>query len=101
MPDPWPLIAANAGALLPYLLAFARGIGLAGTAPALASSGLGWRLRIALAVLVAVAIGPAARAGMPATPDAARLGWAIAAEIGVGALLGLSASLVMAGARQA
>ncbi len=82
-------------------LVLARVAGLAWTAPALATSGLDWRLRLGLVALLGAIlipmIGPeiAAPAGWPA------LGRACLAEGVIGAGLGWSAALIVAGARQA
>lgn len=82
-------------------LAFARAAGLAWTAPALSTPGLGVRPRLLLAGLLGVVLVPAvegvAGVGVPWSSAAgACLGEAL-----VGAALGWSASLVIAGARQA
>jgi len=88
----------------PALLAFARAAGLAWTAPGLSTPGLDWRFRIVLAGLLAVVLAPAA-AGSPGVGAAPPGAWAFASaclgEALVGAALGWSAALVVAGARQA
>ena len=84
--------------LAPAALAFARAAGLAWSAPGLATPGLGWRLRVGLAGLLAFLIAPGV-AWSGASVGA--LGAACAGEVLVGALLGWSAALVVAGARQA
>src|SRR4051794_31919918 len=82
-------------------LAFARASGLAWTAPGLATPGLGARPRLLLAALLAVVLAPAVhREGSAATTWPA-VGAACLGEALVGAALGWSASLVVAGARQA
>ncbi|MBV8269124.1 MAG: flagellar biosynthetic protein FliR [Planctomycetaceae bacterium] len=94
----WLWGQAGASALV---LVLARVAGLTWTAPALATSGLDWRLRLGLAALLGVillpVIGPevAVPAGWPA------LGRACLAEALIGAGLGWSAALIVAGARQA
>jgi flagellar biosynthesis protein FliR len=82
-------------------LAFSRSAGLAWSAPALATPGMGVRFRVVLAALLALILVPVVRGG-PALPE----GWgavaaACAGEVAVGAALGWSAALVVAGARQA
>jgi flagellar biosynthesis protein FliR len=84
-------------------LALPRVLGLAWTAPALATSGLDGRFRLALAVLLSAVVLPVVG---PSLALAAPVGWA---EVGrvcvveglVGAALGWSAALIVAGARQA
>jgi flagellar biosynthetic protein FliR len=79
------------------LLVFARTLGLAWTAPALSTSGLDVRFRIGLALLLALVLVPAIGGEIMVES-----GWtACAAELLVGAGIGWSASLVIAGARQA
>lgn len=94
-------LTAHAG---PTLLASARAAGLAWTAPALATPGLGARPRLILAGLLAVVLTPAvtaAAAGEATRASIAALGTACAGEVVIGAALGWSAALVVAGARQA
>jgi flagellar biosynthesis protein FliR len=90
----------HAGIAAPVL---ARIVGLAWTAPALATPGLGARFRLVLAALlggvVLPLVGPSLRAGAPA--GWAALGRACLVEGLVGAALGWSAALIVAGARQA
>jgi flagellar biosynthetic protein FliR len=87
-------LIANAGLAL---LVFARTLGLAWTAPALSTFGLDLRFRIGLALLLALVLVPAI--GGEALLEPA---WtAYVAELLVGAGIGWSASLVIAGARQA
>jgi flagellar biosynthesis protein FliR len=93
-------LASHAG---PALLASARAAGLAWTAPAFSTPGLGARPRLLLAVLLAVVLTPAVSAvvGPAAQLSIALLGTACAGELVIGAALGWSAALVVAGARQA
>jgi flagellar biosynthesis protein FliR len=93
-------------ALLPvspaiWLLVLARVAGLAWLAPAWALPELGWRLRMGLCLIVTILIvpvvGPAVQA--PAQPMA--LAQACLIEVLVGAAMGWTAALVVAGARQA
>jgi flagellar biosynthesis protein FliR len=100
--DPIAWLTAHAGVTA---LAFARALGLAWTAPGLATPGLGARFRLLLALLLGVVLAPAVNAVAGPNPAA---GWTwpavVAACLGealVGGALGWSAALVVAGARQA
>lgn len=93
-------IVTHAGVLA---LAFARASGLAWTAPGLATPGLGVRFRLLLGGLLGLTLAPALPGGMTAQSP---VGWpavgaACLGEVLVGAALGWSAGLVVAGARQA
>jgi flagellar biosynthesis protein FliR len=86
-------------------LAFARAAGLAWVAPGLATPGLDARFRLLLAGLLGAILVPAIQenASAAASPS---LGWqavgaACVGELVVGAALGWSAALIVAGARQA
>ena len=92
-------IATQAGV---SALAFARAAGLAWTAPGWTTPGLSARSRVVLAALLALILVPVVRNDQ----SAASMGWsavasACAGELVVGAALGWSAALVVAGARQA
>jgi flagellar biosynthetic protein FliR len=83
----------------PIVLVLARVGGLAATAPAWSTPGLGWRIRVGLTVMVGTIVLPAARAGMG---DVSRPSPQLAAaEAAIGAGMGLAMALVVAGARQA
>lgn len=98
-----------------WLLAAARAFGLAWTAPGWATPALGPRLRIGLAAALALIVGPmlapqqrALGLALPADPaaPAAGLAWlrlagGLLVEGVIGAGLGLTAGLVVSGARQA
>jgi len=101
MTDAWPSPTALATLAAPWLLVFARASGLAWTAPGWSTSGLGWRVRLGLAMLVTLAVAPCADLGSWRSLDLASVARLAPAELGVGAMLGFSASLVLAGARQA
>ncbi|WP_422928319.1 flagellar biosynthetic protein FliR [Singulisphaera sp. PoT] len=82
-------------------LILARVLGMAWTAPALATPGVDSRARLILGALLAAVLIPSVGPQL-----AAPLGWedlarACLAELAVGAALGWSASLIIAGARQA
>jgi flagellar biosynthesis protein FliR len=88
-------------------LVFARTAGLAWTAPVLAAPGLDARYRLLLAACLGLIVAPAvvaagagAEAGM-LEPGWAAVGRACVVEALVGAALGWTAALVVAGARQA
>jgi flagellar biosynthetic protein FliR len=82
-------------------LVLARVAGLAWSAPALATPGLGWRFRLALAVLLGAVLLPIVEPLARPPEGPAMLGRACLVEILIGAALGWSAALVVAGARQA
>jgi flagellar biosynthesis protein FliR len=85
-------------------LAFARAAGLAWTAPGLATPGLGFRFRVLLAGLLGLTLAPLVRIGTAsssAVPGWSTLGTVCLGEAMVGAALGWSAALIVAGARQA
>lgn len=91
-------LTANAPALAP---AAARTAGVCFTAPVLAAPGLGLRFRIVTAIALAAWTAPLAVGAIDVSAPGMGLGWLLANEAIVGALMGLSASLVVAGARQA
>jgi flagellar biosynthesis protein FliR len=82
-------------------LVLARVAGACWTAPALATPGLGARPRLLLAVLLTAVVAPALVPGLDAPGDGLGLARAGLAELFAGAVLGWSAALVVAGARQA
>jgi flagellar biosynthetic protein FliR len=83
------------------ILVLARSFGLAWTAPALAAPGTGWQLRLMLAGLLTIVLVPAVGGETAAPLEWSAIGRASLAEVAVGAGLGLSAALIVAGARQA
>lgn len=85
----------------PWALIAARASGVAWTAPGFATAGLGWRMRLALAALLTTALGPMIAPEIGALGDVASLARMALAEAAVGAALGWSAALIVAGARQA
>lgn len=98
---PWLLTHPGLAALV-----FARTAGMAWSAPALATPGLGARFRVLLALALGVVVAPAVLANSASeavmgVPPWAVLGRACLVEALVGAALGWSAALVVAGARQA
>jgi flagellar biosynthetic protein FliR len=91
----------------PTALVAARLFGLASVAPVIGTPGLGPRMRIVLAGLVGLALAPAVLRTCALTADAAP--WpglpvgvtSLLAELVAGGALGMSAALIVAGARQA
>ncbi len=81
-----------------YALVMARVSGLCLTAPGLAAPGLGWRLRIGLAVMLSVVLSPVLGAQAVAPPELPGTAWALFAELLTGGLLGMMAGLIVAGA---
>ncbi|MDR3633611.1 MAG: flagellar biosynthetic protein FliR [Isosphaeraceae bacterium] len=84
-----------------WALVTGRVAGACWTAPALAAPGLGARVRLLLAVLLAAVLAPALAPELSAPVEAIGLARAVLAEVLAGAVLGWSAALVVAGARQA
>lgn len=82
-------------------LVLSRVAGACWTAPALAAPGLGVRIRLLLAVLLGAILTPALAPTLIAPSSGPALAQSIFAELFTGALLGWSAALVVAGARQA
>src|SRR5262249_4654209 len=95
-------LLAHAGVLS---LVLARVLGLAWTAPALATPGLGGRFRLLLAALLSAVVLPVVGPSLASAPGASAgwtaLGWSCVVEGLAGAALGWSAGLIVAGARQA
>jgi flagellar biosynthesis protein FliR len=71
------------------------------TAPLALIPGLGWRFRLVFAFMLAVLIAPSVGPCISFLPTLSRTAWVAAIEVIVGALLGWSAALIVAGARQA
>src|SRR4051812_38301509 len=92
----WLLGQGGVGALV-----LARASGMAWAAPAWGTPGLSWRYRLAFCAVLTAAVLPAVGPDLVAPVGAAGLGRACLAEALVGAALGWSAALVVAGARQA
>lgn len=84
------------------VLILARVLGLAATAPGWGSPALGWKMRAALALLLAMVLAPAVGPGLIGTvpTDPVSLGKAALIEGAVGAALGFTAALIIAAARQ-
>lgn len=91
-------LLANAGA---WAYVFARMLGMVLTAPAFSSPGLDARFRLVLAIILAGVLAPAVSPGLAAPSELGALARGCLAELLIGAALGWSAGLVIAGARQA
>ena len=85
----------------PWALVFARVAGLAWTAPGWSSAGLGGRFRVVLALTLTALVAPIATRDFQLPRDGSALAVAVVVEVIVGAALGATAGLVIAGARQA
>jgi flagellar biosynthesis protein FliR len=85
----------------PALIVLARAFGLASTAPAWGTPILGWRIRLGLSVLLTLALWPVVAQGIAPPSDGMTFGRWFVIELAVGALLGMTMALVIAGARQA
>jgi flagellar biosynthesis protein FliR len=94
----WSGLAERSGACA---LVLARVLGLCLTAPGLAVSGLGWRFRLGLAVMLGVVLFPVVGVPAEAPRDWPGAAWSGLAEVLTGGLLGWTAGLIVAGARTA
>jgi flagellar biosynthesis protein FliR len=84
-----------------WLLVTARAAGVCFTAPVLAAPGLDMRFRVALAVLLGAWLAPTAAPLVEPTEWSAAIVWLVLNELLIGGLIGWSASLIVAAARQA
>ena len=94
----WAWLWQHAGA---SALVVGRVAGACWTAPALAAPGLGVRMRLLLVLLLGAVLAPALAPDLAAPAAGLELVRAVGAEVFAGAVLGWSAALVIAGARQA
>jgi flagellar biosynthesis protein FliR len=92
---------ATADRMIAGGLVLARVLGLCLTAPGLAVPGLSWRFRLGLAVMLGVLLAPLTAGRVAAPTEWAGVAWAGVGEILTGALLGMMAGLIVAGARAA
>ncbi len=84
-----------------WLLITARAAGVCFTAPVLAAPGLDPRFRVALAVLLGAWMAPAAAPLVGTIETGRAIVWLVLNEVLIGGLIGWSASLIVAAARQA
>jgi flagellar biosynthesis protein FliR len=91
-------LAAHAGG---WSLVLARVVGLCLTAPGLAVPGLSWRFRLGLASVLGVILVPVIGERATAPPDWPGVAWSGLGEVLTGAMLGMAAGLIVAGARAA
>lgn len=89
------------GRLGAWALVLARVLGLCLTAPGLAVPGLSWRFRAGLAGMLGMLLVPVLEGGVTAPTAWAGAAWAGLGEVMVGAMLGMTAGLIVAGARAA
>ena len=89
------------GLASPAVIVLARVFGMAHTAPAWGNANLGWRIRLGLAILLTLALGPVVSAEIELPTGAIAFGKLCVIELAVGALLGMTMALIIAAARQA
>ena len=82
-------------------LVLARVGGMCMSAPAIVVPGLEWRFRLVLALMLGALIAPAVEPPMGLVASGPTVLWVAATEVIIGALLGWSAALIVAAARQA
>jgi len=83
------------------LIVFARVLGVCWVAPSFSAQGLGARTRLLLAGMLAFTIGPMLYPKITLPANLSEWAGTLCCELGLGAMLGASASLIIAGARQA
>jgi flagellar biosynthesis protein FliR len=84
-----------------WTLVLARALGLCLTAPGLAVPGLSWRFRLGLAGVLGIVLAPVMAGRVVVPTEWAGAAWAGAGEVLTGAMLGMMAGLIVAGARAA
>ncbi len=84
-----------------WALVLARALGLCLTAPGLAVPGLSWRFRLVLAGVLGIVLAPAMSGRVAAPAEWAGAAWASLGEVLAGGILGMTAGLIVAGARAA
>ncbi len=97
-PSGWEAIL---GEVVAWLLVMVRVLGLCLTAPGLAAPGLSWRFRLGAAAMLTMVLAPPLTGRMPVSIDVVSSAWMGLGEGLAGAMLGLSAGLILAGARAA
>lgn len=96
----WPFIVPTDRAAA-WALVLARVLGLCLTAPGLAVPGLSWRFRLGLAGVLGAVLAPSVSGRVAAPAGWAEAAWMGLGEILTGAVLGMAAGLIVAGARAA
>jgi flagellar biosynthesis protein FliR len=94
----WPWVLSHS---VVWAVVLARGLGLCLTAPVLAVPELDWRFRLGLAVVLGFILLPAAKPIIVVPVGWASIMGEVLLELLVGAVLGWSAALIVAGARLA
>jgi len=84
-----------------WVLVLARVSGVCMTAPVTVVPGVDWQLRIMLSLMLGVVLIPVLEPMIGSIPAGPRIAWLALMELLVGGLLGLSAGLIVAAARQA
>jgi flagellar biosynthetic protein FliR len=101
-PEGWGWAAAAAtDRPVAWALVLARVLGLCLTAPGLAAPGLSWRFRLGLAGALGIVLAPALSGRVAAPTDWTATAWAGVGELLAGGILGMTAGLIVAGARAA
>jgi flagellar biosynthetic protein FliR len=90
----WALAAPFAGA---FVLTFARFLGMVWAAPVLGSRVVPWQARIALPLLLALAVTPLQTGSTAATASWSEIGFLACGELLLGATVGFGMRLVLAG----
>jgi flagellar biosynthetic protein FliR len=94
----WSWVTSHAAV---WALVVARVFGVCMTAPAIVVPGLEWRFRLALALMLGALIAPAVEPRIVPMSPGQGVVWMATTEVIVGGLLGWSAALIVAAARQA
>ncbi len=102
VPEGWDWAVSGLGGQVgAWALVLARVLGLCLTAPGLAVPGLSWRFRLGLAAMLGAVLAPVIGERLEAPADWAGVAWTGAGEVLTGAMLGMAAGLIVAGARAA
>jgi flagellar biosynthesis protein FliR len=94
----WSWVTSHAAV---WALVLARVFGVCRTAPAIVVPGLEWRFRLALSLMLSALIAPAVEQQVVPMALGPSVAWMAVTEAIVGGLLGWSAALIVAAARQA
>jgi flagellar biosynthetic protein FliR len=94
----WSWVTSHAAV---WTLVLARVFGVCMTAPAIVVPGLEWRFRLVLSLMLSVLIAPAVESRIVPAALGPMVAWMAAMEVITGGLLGWSAALIVAAARQA